>query len=369
MFLQERSLYVAMELSNKKWKLMFGDGSRQRERNLTARAEEALVREVALAEEKLGLSPEAPVVFCYEAGRDGFWIDRMLKKHGFKNYVMDPASIEVPRRSRKRKTDRLDAKKLLRLLLRMELGGESDAFSSVCIPGEEQEAAMRTHRERERMVKERTGHRSRMKSLLVLHGIEVKNPATVPIDALRTWEGKPLAEPWKQELKREQQRLRLVEEQIKELEKQQAEMLAKAQTPAQLKAVKLQQLKAVGVHSSWTLGHECFGWRTFGNRKKVGAFAGLTGTPSDSGETLREQGISKAGSGRVRTTMIELAWSWVRWQPGSALTRWFEDRYVRGGTKRSKRKGIVALARKLLIALWKYVEQDIVPEGAVLRKA
>jgi len=356
-----------MELSNKKWKIVFGDGSRERERNITARDEESLVREVVLAKEKLGLSPQAAVVFCYEAGRDGFWIDRMLKKHGFNNYVMDPASIEVPRRSRKRKTDRLDAKKLLRLLLRAELWGERGAFSSVCIPSEQQEAAMRIHRERERLVKERTGHRSRMKSLFVLHGVDVKNPEAVPIDALRTWEGKPLPELWKDELKREQQRLRLLKEQIAALEKQQVELLSQALTPAQQKAHKLQQLKAVGVQSSWILAHECFGWRTFANRKHLGSFAGLTGTPSDSGETLREQGISKAGSGRVRTTLIELAWSWVRWQPGSALTRWFEDRYVRGGTKRSKRKGIVALARKLLIALWKYVEQDIVPEGAVLK--
>jgi transposase len=133
------------------------------------------------------------------------------------------------------------------------------------------------------------------------------------------------------------------------------------------KARKLGQLKAVGPQSSWLLSHECFGWRGFRNRKQVGSFAGLTGTPFDSGETMREQGISKAGSGRVRTAMIELAWGWVRWQPASALTHWFLERYVRGGTSRSKRKGIVALARKLLVALWKYLEQDLVPEGAVLR--
>lgn len=367
MSLQEKSLYVAMELSNKKWKLVFGDGSQERERTMVARGEDLLVREVALAKQKFGLAADVPVVSCYEAGRDGFWIDRMLKKHGIKNYVMDPASIEVPRRSRTRKTDRLDARKLLKLLLRRELWGERGAFSVVCIPDEEQEAALRTHRERERLVKERTGHRTRIKSLLVLHGVEVKNPATVPVDALRAWDDQPLLDFWREELNREQQRLRLVEEQIDRLEKQQAELLAKAQTPAQQKAGKLQKLKAVGPQSSWVLAHECFGWRSFPNRKHLGSFAGLTGTPFDSGETLREQGISKAGSGRVRTTMIELGWSWVRWQPNSALTRWFEDRYVRGGTSRSKRKGIVALARKLLIALWKYVEQDIVPEGAVLR--
>jgi transposase len=367
MSLQQKSLFVAMELSNKKWKLVFGDGSRERERSLPARCEALLVREVALAKAKLGLAPEAPVVCCYEAGRDGFWIDRLLKKHGLKNHVMDPASIEVPRRSRTRKTDRLDAKKLLKLLLRAELWGERGAFSSVRVPSEEQETQMRTHRERERLVKERTEHRSRMKSLLVLHGIDVGNPAKVLIGGLRDWAGKPLAGPWVEELKHEQQRLRLVEEQIYGLEQQQAAALAQAPTQVLQKACKLSRLKAVGPQSSWLLSHECFGWRTFANRKHLGSFAGLTGTPFDSGETLREQGISKAGSGRVRTTMIELAWGWVRWQPGSALTHWFVDRYVRGGTSRSKRKGIVALARKLLVALWKYLEQDLVPAGAVLR--
>lgn len=367
MSLQAKTLFVAMELSNKKWKLVFGNGSQERERNMPARQIAVLLHEVTWAKEKLGLAADAPVVFCYEAGRDGFWIDRMLKQHGFKNYVMDPASIEVPRRARTRKTDRLDAKKLLKLLLRRELWGERETFSAVRVPSEEQEAEMRTHRERERLVKERTGHRARMKSIGVLHGIEVRNPATVRIDQLQTWEGKPLAEPWVEELKREQHRLCLVEAQIENLEKHQATALAQAPTLALQKARKLSALKAVGPQSSWVLGHECFGWRTFANRKHLGSFAGLTGTPFDSGETLHEQGISKAGSGRVRITMIELAWSWVRWQPNSALTHWFVDRYVREGSRRSKRKGIVAVARKLLVALWKYLEFDLVPEGAVLK--
>ena len=368
MSLRQKSLFAAMELSNKKWKVVFGDGSRERERSLPARNEAMLLTEVALAKEKLGLAPEARVVFCYEAGRDGFWIDRMLKKHGFENYVMDPASIEVPRRSRTRKTDRLDARKLLKLLLRAERWGERGAFSAVRVPSEAQESEMRMHRERERLVKERTGHRTRIKSLCVLQGVVVGNPATVLIDSLRDWEGKPLGGPWVEELKHEQKRLVLVEDQLRAIEQQQDAALAQPQTPAQQKAQKLCQLKAVGPRSSWLLSHECFSWRTFRNRKHLGSFAGLTGTPFDSGETLREQGISKAGSGRVRTTMIELAWLWVRWQPASALTHWFVDRYVRGGTSRSKRKGIVALARKLLVALWKYVEQDRVPEGAVLKE-
>jgi transposase len=367
MSMQAKSVFMAMELSNKNWKLAFGDGSRMRYRNIPARAEASLVREVAIAKQKFGLPADAPVVCCYEAGRDGFWIDRLLKKYGFRNHVMDPASIEVPRRSRTRKTDRLDAEKLLQLLLRAELWGQNRAFSSVRVPTAAQEAELRVHRERERLVKERTAHRARMKSIFVLHGITVGNPAAVPIECLCDWEGKPLAEQWAEELKREQQRLCLVEEQLKGIEKQQTAALTLAPTPALKKAEKLCRLKSVGSQSGWLLSHECFGWRTFANRRHLGSFAGLTGTPFDSGETLREQGISKAGSGRVRTAMIELSWGWVRWQPDSALTHWFVDRYVRGGTSRSKRKGIVALARKLLVALWKYVELDVVPEGAVLK--
>lgn len=369
MSLQGNTLFVAMELSNKNWKLGFGDGVKVRERNMGARNETLLVHEVNLAKKKFGLPPDSSVVFCYEAGRDGFWIDRMLKKLGFENYVIDPASIDVPRQARRRKTDRLDAMKLLRQLLRAQLWGERDTFSVVCVPSEEQEAELRIHRERERLVGERTQHRTRMKSLVVLHGIQIGNPARVVLDGLRDWSGKPLKGQLMEELKREQQRLRLVEEQIKDIEEQQASAITDAKTQGEKKACKLSQIKAVGLQTSWVLSHECFSWRTFANRKCLGSFAGLTGTPYDSGETLREQGISKAGSRRVRATMIELAWGWVRWQPNSALTKWFVDRYVRGGTSRSKRKGIVALARKLLIALWKYVEQGLVPEGAILKSA
>lgn len=366
MSLQEKRLFGSLELSNKKWKIAFGDGSRVRERSISARDEDRLVREVALAKEKLGLPDDAPVIFCYEAGRDGFWIDRMLKKHGFSNHIMDPASIEVPRRSRTRKTDRLDARRLLKLLIRYELWNERDAFSAVRVPSEEQESEMRLHRERERLVKERTGHRARIRSLLVLHGVNIGNPARTKLEKVRDWEGKPLNDALYEEVEREQKRLIMVEEQIKVIEGQQTNALKDPKNLAERKAEKLQRLRGVGMQSCWQLSHECFAWRSFRNRKQVGSFAGLTGTPFDSGDTLREQGISKAGSRRVRTTMIELAWNWVRWQPDSELTKWFVDKYVRSGTRRSKRKGIVALARKLLVALWKYVEFDIVPEGAIL---
>jgi len=356
-----------MELSNKNWKLAFGDGASTRERSMPARDEALLLREVAAAKTKLHLPEETPVIFCYEAGRDGFWIARMLNKHGYECDIMDPASIEVPRKARQRKTDRLDAVKLLDLLIRSRLWGQRKAYSVVRVPTEAQEADLRLHRERQRLVKEQTGHLARIKSLAVLHGCEIKNPARLVVESLRDWDGKPLNEAWIEELKREQQRLVMVQEQIQTLEDQQKQALKKTSTPAEEKAQKLFKLKAVGAQSSWILSHECFGWRHFQNRRQLGSFAGLTGTPYDSGDTLREQGISKAGNGRVRYTLIELAWSWIRWQPNSALTHWFIDHYVRGGTSRSKRKGIVAVARKLLIALWKYVEQDVMPEGAILK--
>ena len=367
MSLRNETVFMAMELSKNNWKLAFGDGSRERQRTIPSGEVMMLLDEIEKAKEKFGLQPDAAVTSCYEAGRDGFWIARMLRKHGIDNTVMDPASIEVPRRSRQRKTDRLDASRLLKLLLRAKLWGESLVFSSVCVPSEEQEAQMRIGRERERLVRERSAHRARMRSLVALHGIAIGNPARVDIENLRDWSGEALRTPLREELVREQQRLRMIEEQIKSLEKQQIAALDSRETAASSKAAKLARLKGVGLQSSWLLSHECFGWRHFRNRKAVGSFAGLTGTPFDSGQTLREQGISKAGSSRVRVGMIELAWLWVRYQPDSALTHWFVDNYVLSGTSRSKRKGIVALARKLLIALWKYVEHDIVPEGAAIK--
>jgi len=366
MDLQEKRLFVAMELSNKKWMLGFGNGSAERFRTITARDQKTLKFEVKRAKEKLGLPPDCKVVCCYEAGRDGFWIDRMLKQNGYENFVMDPASIEVPRRARKKKTDRLDVKKLLKILLRRELWGELDAFSVVCIPSKGQEAETRIHRERGRLVKERTGHRGRMKSLLALHGILVGNPARAVIADLKDWDGKKLPSSMIAELIREQERLRQVEAQIKLIEQQQAAGLADPQTQGHEKAVKLKGLKSVGLQTSWILSHECFAWRKFANRKKVGSFVGLTGTPHSSGDLNRELGISKAGSARLRALLIELAWGWVRWQPESALTKWYIDKYVRTGNKRGKKVGIVALARKLLVALWKYIEFDIVPEGAII---
>lgn len=366
MSLQSKTLFIAMELSNKKWKLAVGDGSQVRIRTLPARAQEAFLREVSNAKLKFGLDADCRVCCCYEAGRDGFWIDRFLQAHGFENIVIDPASIEVSRRGRRRKNDRLDAEMLLDRLLRAQLWGDAKAFAPVRVPSEEQEDQMRLYRERERLSKERTGHRARIKSLLVLHGIDASNPARVNVEELTIWSGRPLAPRIAAEILREQQRLRLVEEQIAELEKEQMQVLEDPQSNVERMICKLASLKSVGPQSSWVLVHECFAWREFKNRKHLGSFAGLTGTPYDSGDSSREQGISKVGSARVRTAMIELAWGWLRWQPGSELSRWYQHRFG-SGTRRSRRVGIVALARKLLIAMWKYLQNDELPTGALLK--
>lgn len=361
---QAKSLYVAMELSNKNWKLATGDGARERQKTVPARAKRAFLAEIERAKEKFGLPADCRVVCCYEAGRDGFWISRFLEANGLECLVMDPASIEVSRRGRRRKNDRLDASRLLDLLVRKDLMGQDKAFSVVKVPTPEQEDQLRLYRERERLHKERTGHRARIKSLVVLHGVTISDPARMPIERLRDWDGNPLPPALQEELRREQQRLQQVQTQLHEIETRQQEVLADPEARAERILWKLVQLKAVGIQSGWVLAYECFGWRQFRNRKCLGSFVGLTGTPYDSGDSQREQGISKAGNKRVRAAMIELAWGWVRWQPNSALTRWYMERFG-NGTKRMRRIGIVALARKLLIALWKYVEQDEFPEGAV----
>ena len=366
--LQTKSLYIAMELSNKKWKLAFSNGDKIREVNVPAGSQKGLREAICRAKERLGMEEDTKVLSCYEAGRDGFWIHRFLEKEGIENLVVDPASIEVNRRYRRVKTDRLDAEKLLRMLMRY-WGGEKTIWRVARVPGEEEEDERRLHRELERLKKERTGHRNRIKSLLVLHGIKDKprKDYKAYLEWVRTWDGKPLPEALRGELGRELERLGKLNEQIRFLEKMQEAHLKEPETESERKAQKLNRLKGVGPVSSWMLAKEFFGWRDFRNRREVGALAGLTGTPYDSGDGVRDQGISKAGNKRVRYSTIELAWGWLRFQPESELTKWFWKRFGHGN-KRMRRIGIVALARKLLIALWKYVENDEIPEGAVLMK-
>ena len=366
------TLYLAMELSNREWKLAFGDGRQERQVTIPARDQARLRQAIAQAKAKLGLPAAAPIYSCYEAGRDGFWIHRLLEKIGVVNLVVDSASIEVNRRQRRAKTDRLDAQKLLTMLLRYRLYGETKLWSVVRVPSEADEARRRHHRNEERLKKERQQHLVRMKSLLVLNGVNVPR---LPKDwrAVRDWDGRPLPAEVLRELEQEQARLDIVVSQLKELEEARAQRLRTARKEeaapaAERWALKLAELNGVGEDTAWKLAHEFFGWREFRNRRQVGGAAGLTGSHYSSGDSQREQGISKAGNARVRHLMTELAWRWLRFQSGSELARWYERRFGTG-TKRMRRVGIVALARKLLVALWRYGAQGVIPQGVLIKAA
>lgn len=361
----ERSLFMAMELSNKNWKLAFSNGEKMRYVNVIAGDQEGLRSSIERSRDKLGLPADCPVWACYEAGRDGFWIHRCLTEMGVQNLVVDPASIEVNRRKKHLKTDRLDAEKLVRMLMRYVLHNEKTVWRVVVVPTEQQEDERRVHREVDRLKLERTAHLNRIRALLILHGVRPRKIASTDNSTARDWQGKPLSAALREEIQREQARLAVVDQQIKSLEAEQRKHLKAPTNVAEQKAAKLLKLKGVGGVSSWVLSKEAFGWRTFKNRREVGSMAGLTGTAYASGNTTVEQGISKAGNRRVRATMIELAWTWTWHQPDSELSKWYQQRFGSGG-KRQRRIGIVALARKLLVALWKYVEFDEVPAGATI---
>jgi transposase len=365
----ERKLYMAMELSASKWRLAFSNEEKVRQVTVSSGDQAGLLMQVKRAKEKLGLNAEAEVVSCYEAGRDGFWIHRCLERNGIRSHVVDAASIEVNRRKRRTKTDRLDAESLVRMLIRYEKG-ERTLWKVAKVPSVAEEDERRLHREIERLKKERTSHSNRIRGLLALHGVRLgKRPvAGVLLKGLRTWDGNELPAVLLEELIRESERLQLLQAQIKDLEQIRTDRVKTPETASDRVANKLNRIKGVGVVSSWVLSKEFFGWRNFRNRREVGALAGLTGTPYDSGGSKRDQGISKAGNVRVRWLMIELSWQWLRFQPNSALSKWFWARFGYGNA-RMRRIGIVALARKLLVVLWKYVDHGEIPEGAVLKAA
>lgn len=357
-----RNLFMAMELSNKNWKLAFSNGEKLRYVNVIAGDQKRLRAGIASAKEKLGLSADCQVWSCYEAGRDGFWLHRCLTGMGVENLVVDPASIEVNRRKKHLKTDRLDAERLVRMLMRYVVHNEKTVWRVVVVPTEQQEDERRMHREGERLKVERGAHMNRIRSLLILHGVRPRKIARTDNSEARDWQGKPLSAALREEIQREQARLEIVDQQIKALESEQRKRLKSPSNAVEQKAAKLLKVKGLGPVSAWLLAKEVF-WRNFPNRRKLGALAGLTGTAYASGNTTVEQGISKAGNRRVRYTMIELAWMWTWHQPDSELSKWYQQRFG-SGSKRLRRIGIVALARKLLVALWKYVEFDQVPAGA-----
>lgn len=359
-------LYVALELSNKNWKLAFCIGEKIRLLNMEARDQVEFRRLLGETIAKWKLPAEVEILSVYEAGRDGFWIHRWLETLGICNVVVDPASIEVNRRKRRAKTDRLDAKALVRQLIRYH-SGEKTVWSVVRVPTAEDEDRRRCEREIKRIKKEIGSGTTRIKSLLVLHGIQLSSLHKLQerLDRLMDWSGRPLPEHLRGEIARECERVEFARNQVKALERERARKITEPVTKAQNQASKLFTLKGIGVISATTLADEFFSWREFRNVRQVGACAGLDGSPYASGDSNTEQGISKAGNARVRAMMIELAWSWLRLQPTSELTKWFEENFAKG--KRSRRIGIVAVARKLLVALWKYLEKGELPAGAQLK--
>jgi transposase len=361
------ALYVALELGAQEWLLTMStgpDGRRQRAR-IRPGDRAGFARAIATAQTGLGVGSDAPVRSCYEAGRDGFWPHRFLVALGVLNLVVDSSSIEVPRRARRAKTDRLDGEKLLRLLLR-HWGGERGMWQVVHVPTREAEDARHGSRGLTTLQAERTRYRNRIRGLLALHGVtRVRLDARLP-ERLRTvpdWAGAPLPdgvvarilETWHllQAVDTERQRARRTErEHVR---------VGAPVTPAQ----RLARLRGVAARSATILADELF-TRALRNRREVGALSGLVSAPYRSGTIQRDQGLLRSGVPAVRRIAVEIAWAWLRYQPGSALTRWYHERFGSGGAV-TRRIGIVALARRVIIALWRYLETGVVPEGAQLK--
>ena len=363
-------VYLAFELSHKRWKLGFSDGKAPqiREVSIDAADLEALRQEIEKSKRRFKLPETARVVSCYEAGREGFWLDRALEGMGIENMVVDASSIEVNRRQRRAKTDRMDVKKLVRQLVRY-WRGERDVWSVVRVPSPEAEDSRQLHRGLEVLKEERKQHRVRIQSLLYTQGIDMKVGAKFlqQLEHLRCWNREPIPAQMQQRIQDECHRLQLVQAQIRELKAKQVEQQKAADSNAALDKVRrLQQLTAIGLGSSWVFVMELFGWRHFRNRRELAAAVGLAPTPYNSGDSVREQGISRSGNWRIRKLLIEIAWAWLRLQPHSKLSQWYNERFAKGGA-RMRRVGIVALARRLVIDLWRYLESGTVPEGAQLK--
>ena len=362
-------LFLAFELGNKQWKLAstIGLGQAPRLRTITAGDLAQVQAEIVRAKQRFGLAQETPVLSCYEAGRDGFWLHRYLVHEGIDNIIVDSASLEVNRRRRKVKTDSVDALKLLIMLVRYH-NGEPKVWHIVQVPTLEQEDGRQLHRELASLKRERTRHINRIKGLLVSQGVRLNLKKDFPeqVNSAKLWDGSALPTGLKARVLREFDRIQLVNQHINHLHTQQRQAIRSASDPQTKMIRQLCALRGIGPVSAWLFVHEFFGWRQFRNRRQIGALAGLTPTPHQSGDSYREQGIDKAGNTHIRAIAIEIAWAWLRLQPDSALSLWYQQRFGHGNS-RIRRIGIVALARKLLIALWRYLETGEVPEGAVLK--
>jgi transposase len=367
MSVNEPTLYVAFELGKKDWKLAMtsGFGVAPWLRSVASGDWRGVERALAQGRARLGLLAAAPVVSCYEAGRDGFWIHRALEARGIRNRVVDSASIEVNRRARRVKTDRLDALKLVMMLVRV-CYGEQKVWSEVHVPSVADEAARQVSRERTALTQEQTRVINQMRGWLTTWGAALPSRRQGDWWArVRDWAGAALPVEVQARLARAAARLAMLEAQVTALDRQQQAAVTGAAPASALR--RLVQLKGVATTGASVLLDEGLVWRAFRNRRQIGGLLGFAPTPYDSGESTREQGISRAGNKRLQQISIQLAWNWVRWQPLSTLTRWYQEHFGTG--KRARRIGIVAVARRLVIALWRYVTTGVVPAGATLKAA
>jgi transposase len=367
----EQSIHAALELSKNSWLLAIQVPGRNNPSLHPIRGgnAEGLMAKLDAARDRVAkLTGQTPkVVLCYEAGYDGFWLARLLDARGIECLVIEPASLQVNRRARRVKTDRIDVESILHTLIAW-CRGERHVCSLVVIPSVEEEDLRRSHRERDRLVRERTAHINRIKGLLFgqgIRGINVKaRYKTLKPAELVTGDGRPLPDRLSREITREIERLAQVQTQIVAIERERDS----APTPCvetERKRHQLLRLKGMGPTLSSTLTREVY-YRQFVNRRQVASYIGITPSPYDSGDGRRSQGISKAGNRLARVAMVEAAWLWVRHQPDSALTQWFHHR-TEGQSKRVRCIMIVALARKLAIALWRYLETGLIPQGAIVK--
>lgn len=368
-----RALYIAFDMGRDSWQAASSDGGKTRRdvkvaRNDIERGKADVLAEIAKARTVFGLPDDAPVHALYEAGRDGFWFARWLQACGVRCLVIDPCSILVDRKAKQRKTDAIDARALLDLLVRHVTGDRT--VNTVAVPPPDAEDARELGRLLHRLGRARRSLALRLQSVLWSRGIDAsyRTGIQADFDGMRSGDGHPLDRIVRIELEVLCGQIEHLDRDLDQLERERVQQVVQPATPTQEQAHQLEQLVGVGPIGSWTLAHEVFGWRTFRNGKALGAFLGLAPTPWCSGQMNREQGISKAGPSKLRALMVQLAWGWLRYQPDSDLAKWYGERF--GGTaKRSKRVGIVAVARKLVIALWRYVTQGVIPGGAELKSA
>lgn len=362
----EEVLYVAFDLGDDSWEMAVtvGLGKDPRMVSMVAGDWRRVIEEFGRAKRRFGLSDEATVRSCFEAGRDGFWLHRCLTAHGVENVIVDSSSIEVNRRQRRAKTDRIDGRKLVNLLIRFHLG-ESTVFGRVRVPTPQEEADRHLHRSLKTWTEDETRLINRIRGSLATIGVSVEPNKYFPerLKETRQWNGEPVPAELRDRLLGDFAVLQSVRQQMRQAKARQRQ--AVRNEDAATKQVRaLLGLNGVGLTSAWILAKEFFAWRSFRNRREVGSLAGLAPTPHQSGSLKHEQGISRAGNRWVRGIIVELAWCWIRHQPDSELADWYRRRFA-GGNSRVRKTGIVAVARKLLVALWTYLETGVPPAGAL----